>query len=293
MAAPAELACVWPLPFAPMMSAGATTDQAGGYTDFTMLLQRGDDQQRIANLQFKTPEGLLGMISAVPLCEEPQAASGECPAASQIGHTVVNAGPGPYPFTVPQAGAPPAPIYLTGPYDGAPFGLSIVVPVVAGPFNLGTVTVRGRVEVDRHTSQLTITTSALPTILDGIPADLRAIDAVIDRPGFMFNPTSCAPMSFSGTATSVEGATAPLGKPFPGRVMQSVDVQAEPARLDLWEDFPLRRGEPGGEDRLPDGQPRRQPGQLAVEHQERQSRTSQAAPLQAHDAAESLPSGCV
>jgi hypothetical protein len=211
---PGGSACQWPLPFAPTMSAGATTDQAGGYTDFTMLLQRGDGQQRIANLQFKTPEGLLGMISTVPLCEEPQAASGQCPAASQIGHTVAEAGPGPYPFTVPQAGAPPAPIYLTGPYGGAPFGLSIVVPVVAGPFNLGTVTVRGRIEVDPHTSQLTITTSELPTILHGIPADLRAIDAVIDRPGFMFNPTSCAPMSFSGTATSTEGATAPLESHF-------------------------------------------------------------------------------
>jgi hypothetical protein len=211
---PGGSGCAWPLPFSPTMSAGATTDQAGGYTSFTMLLQRGDGQQRISNLQFKTPEGLLGMLSKVPLCEEPQAASGECAAASQIGHTVVEAGPGPYPFVVPQPGAPPAPIYLTGPYDGAPFGLSIAVPVVAGPFNLGTVTVRGRIEVDSHTSQLTITTSPLPTILHGIPADLRTIDAVIDRPEFMFNPTSCAPMSFSGTATSTEGATAPLESHF-------------------------------------------------------------------------------
>jgi hypothetical protein len=179
-----------------------------------MLLQRGDGQQRIEKLQFKTPEGLLGMIANVALCEEPQAGRGECSSASQIGHTVATAGPGPYPFEVPQAGGPPAPIYLTGPYDGAPFGLSIVVPVVAGPFNLGTVIVRAKIEVDPHTSQLTITTTQFPTILDGIPADLRAIDAVIDRPDFMFNPTDCSPMSFSGTATSLEGATAPLSSHF-------------------------------------------------------------------------------
>jgi hypothetical protein len=54
-------------------SAGATTDQAGGYTDFSMLLTRGDGQQRIARLQFKTPPGLLGVIAKVPLCGEPQA----------------------------------------------------------------------------------------------------------------------------------------------------------------------------------------------------------------------------
>ena len=67
--------CTGPLPFAPTMTAGATTDQAAGYTDFTMLLSRNDGQQHIEKLQFKTPEGLLGMIAKVPLCQEPQAAT--------------------------------------------------------------------------------------------------------------------------------------------------------------------------------------------------------------------------
>jgi uncharacterized repeat protein (TIGR01451 family) len=203
-----------PLPFTPSMIAGSTTDQAGGYTDFSLLLQRGEDQQRVESLQFKTPEGLLGMISAVTPCQEPAAAQGDCPASSQIGHTVVAAGPGPFPLVVPEPGQPPAPIYLTGPYEGAPYGLSIAVPVIAGPFNLGTVVVRARVAVDPYTTQLTITTGVLPTILDGVPTDLRTINAVIDRPGFMFNPTSCTPQYFSGTATSTEGATAPLTSHF-------------------------------------------------------------------------------
>jgi hypothetical protein len=211
---PGGSACRNPLPFAPELIAGATTDQAGGYTGFSMLLSRGDGQQRIEKLQFKTPKGLLGMLSHVSTCGEPQAATGECPSAAQIGHTVTTAGPGPYPFEVPEAGGPPAPIYLTGPYEGAPYGLAIVVPVVAGPFNLGTVVVRARIEVDPTTSQLTITTGRLPEVLDGIPTDLRVIDAVIDRPEFMFNPTNCDPMSFSGIATSYEGATAPLESHF-------------------------------------------------------------------------------
>jgi hypothetical protein len=203
-----------PLPFAPSMTAGATTDQAGGYTDFSLLLQRGDGQQRIERLQFKTPEGLLGMISGVPLCGEPQAAQGTCPAASQIGHTVVEAGAGPYPLVVPQPGDPPAPIYLTGPYEGAPFGLSIVTPVIAGPFNLGTIVTRASIAVDPKTAQITVTTDPLPQIVDGVPTDLRTIDAVIDRSDFMFNPSSCEPLSFSGTASSTEGASAPLSSPF-------------------------------------------------------------------------------
>jgi hypothetical protein len=212
--APAGGGCGSSLPFAPVLTAGSTTDQANGYTDFTMLLQRGDGQQRISSLHFQAPEGLAGMISEVPLCGEPQAADGDCPQTSEIGHTVVTSGPGPYPFEVPQAGAPPAPIYLTSPYDGAPFGLSIVVPVQAGPFNLGTVIVRAKVEVDRRTAQVGITTGTLPRILDGIPTDLRTIDAVIDRARFMFNPTNCNAMSFSGTAYAYEGAIAPISSRF-------------------------------------------------------------------------------
>ena len=97
-------ACTGPLPFTPTLTAGSTTDQAGGYTDFSLLLQRGDGQQRVQKLQFKTPEGLLGMISKVPLCPSALAAAGTCFVGSQIGHTVVGAGPGPYPLFIPAGG---------------------------------------------------------------------------------------------------------------------------------------------------------------------------------------------
>jgi hypothetical protein len=203
-----------PLPFSPSLTAGATTDQAGGFTDFSMLLQTTDAQQRISKLQFKVPEGLSGIIAKVPLCPEAQANAGTCSPASQIGHTTVASGPGPYPLVVPQPGQPPAAIYLTGPYQGAPFGLSIVVPVVVGPFVLETQVVRARIDVDPHTAAITVTTNPLPQVIDGVPTDLRSIDAVIDREGFMFNPTNCNPQSFSGTATSAQGAQAAIGSHF-------------------------------------------------------------------------------
>jgi hypothetical protein len=189
-----------PLPFSPSLTAGSTTDQAGGFTDFSMLLQRGDGQQRIEKLQFEAPAGLSGMISQVPLCGEAEANAGTCSASSRIGHATVTSGPGPYPLVIPQPGEPEAPIYLTGPYGGAPFGLSIVTPVIAGPFDLGTIVTRARIDIDPHTAQITVTTNPLPQIVDGVPTDLREVDAVIDRPGFMFNPTNCDSMAFSGTA---------------------------------------------------------------------------------------------
>jgi hypothetical protein len=208
-----------PLPFSPSLTAGATTDQAGGFTDFSLLLQRGDGQQRFSSLSFKAPAGLAAMLASVPLCGEAQANAGTCSSASQIGHAVVGAGPGPDPFYIPQNGAPPAAVYLTGQYHGAPFGLSIVTPVVAGPFNLGTNVVRAKIEVNPLTAQITVTTDpsgphSIPTILDGIPTDIRSINTVIDRPGFMFNPTNCNPQEFSGTAYSGEGASAPISTHF-------------------------------------------------------------------------------
>ena len=203
-----------PMSFAPSMIAGSTTDQAGGFTDFSLLLQRGDGQQRIERLQFKAPAGLGGMLSSVPLCGEPQAAQGTCSDASHIGHAVVTSGPGPYPLVIPQPGEPESPIYLTGPYKGAPFGLSIVTHVLAGPFNLGTIVTRAKIEVDPRTAQITITTDPLPQIVDGVPTDLRSINAIIDRSGFLFNPTNCTSAQFTGAATSSQGATAAIASPF-------------------------------------------------------------------------------
>jgi hypothetical protein len=214
-----------PMPFSPSLTAGATTDQAGGFTSFSMLLQRGDGQQRIEKLSFTAPAGLSAMISQVPLCDEADANAGTCPSSTQIGHAVVTSGPGPYPLVVPQPGEPEAPIYLTGPYKGQPFGLSIVTPVIAGPFNLGTIITRASIAVDPHTAQITITTDPLPQIVKGVPTDLREIDAVIDRPGFMFNPTNCNPQAFSGTATSTTGTTTAISSHFQVGSCQSLKFQ--------------------------------------------------------------------
>jgi hypothetical protein len=203
-----------PLPFAPALTAGTTSTEAGAFTDFSMRLQRGDGQQRIERLQFKSPAGLSAMTASVPLCDEADADAGTCPAASHVGHAIVASGAGNSPLVLPQPGGPELPIYLTGPYKGAPFGLSIVTPVLAGPFNLGTIVTRATIEVDPVTAQITVTTDQLPQIVKGVPTDIRSIDAIVDRPGFFFNPTNCTPQQFSGTATAVGGATAHLSSPF-------------------------------------------------------------------------------
>ena len=131
--------CPNPIPFALTQTATPANATAGAYSPYTFNLTRADGQQYLSQVSTTLPAGLLGAIPSVTLCGEPQAAAGTCTAASQIGVATVTAGAGSEPF--PLSG----PVYLTGPYDGAPYGLSIPVSVVAGPFNLGTVTTRATI----------------------------------------------------------------------------------------------------------------------------------------------------
>ena len=103
------------------------------------------------------------------------------------------------------------PVYLTGPYKGSPYGLSIKVPAVAGPFNFGTVVTRAGITVNQFTSQV-IVSSTLPRIRQGIPLRIRNISVAVNKPGFMINPTNCGAfktVSNVGSFTTLEpgGAT--------------------------------------------------------------------------------------
>ncbi|MGA9284694.1 MAG: hypothetical protein WBV85_04565 [Solirubrobacteraceae bacterium] len=201
--------------FKPSFVAGTTNIQAGEYTPFTLSFGRTDQDQFLNGLQLQMPAGLLGSLSGVPLCREPQAAQGTCPSESLIGHTQVLTGPGADPFLVTGGQ-----VFLTEGYKGAPFGLSIVVPAKAGPYTLagttgtGTVVVRAAINIDPHTAALTVTSDPLPTMLDGIPLQLRVVNVTIDRPGFTFNPTSCAKLQIKGTMTSTESPGVTVSSPF-------------------------------------------------------------------------------
>ncbi|MGA7705390.1 MAG: hypothetical protein WB998_10900 [Solirubrobacteraceae bacterium] len=200
--------CASPQPFAPAFTAGTVNPQAGAFSPFGATFSRSDAEQTFGALSVKTPPGVTGVLTGVPLCAEPQAAQGTCGQGSLIGHTTVQAGPGTSPFGLGGQ------VFLTGPYKGAPFGLSIVVPAVAGPFNLGTVVVRASIAVDPTTAQLTVTSDPLPQILQGIPLDLQSVNVTIDRSNFTLNPTNCSPLAVSGVAQSTQNADVALSSPF-------------------------------------------------------------------------------
>jgi hypothetical protein len=201
-------ACPAGLSFGPGFDAGTVSPVAGAFSPFTMTLTRHDREQDLAGVNVALPPGLLGILKGVPLCGEPQAAQGACGAASQIGTTGVAAGAGPQPLAITGR------VYLTGPYRGAPFGLSIVVPAVAGPFDLGNVVVRAAVSVDPRTAQITVTSDPFPQMIDGIPLRIQTVTVLVNREGFTFNPTNCEPLQVTGSVVSAQGASVGVSSPF-------------------------------------------------------------------------------
>jgi hypothetical protein len=206
--------CASPLPFVPSLTAGTTSIQAGGFSPFTMTMSREDGNQNLSAIELRMPPGMSGTLSTVKLCGEAQANAGTCGPESEIGETIVSVGMGGNPFSV-KGGK----VFITGPYRGAPFGLSIVNPAKAGPFDLGHVIVRAKIEVDPISSALTITSDSegpykIPTIIDGIPLQIKHVNVSINRPNFTFNPTNCSPLAITGKLLSVEGASSALSVPF-------------------------------------------------------------------------------
>ena len=193
--------------FSPPFTAGSQNLQAGGYTNFVASFQRSDTEQELAGLTVTLPPGLSANVANVPECSEAQiheaeAGTGGCPENTQVGTVQAGVGPGPDPYFA-QGKA-----YWTGPYKGGPFGIAVVVPAVAGPFNFGTVVVRQSIHLDPHTAQVTDVSDPFPTIIDGIPLRMRRVDVEFNRFAFIFNPTSCAKNQFTGIVSGF-----PLGAP--------------------------------------------------------------------------------
>jgi hypothetical protein len=206
--------------FAPAFEAGTVSAQAGAYAPFTLSFSRGDSEENFAGASVTLPSGLIGKIAGVAQCSDAQlaAAAGKsgvaelaspsCPAASQIGTVQTTAGPGPSPVSVSGKA------YLTGPYKGGPYGIAVIVPAVAGPFDLGTVVIRQVLHIDPSDAHVTDTSDPFPTILQGVPLRIKSVNVTLDRAGFTFNPTSCEAKTINATLESTGGAKAGVSSRF-------------------------------------------------------------------------------
>jgi hypothetical protein len=213
-----------PLPFGPSLQAGSTNTQASGFSPFTLTITRPDGQQALQSLAVHLPTGLAGVLASVTPCPIGEADAAQCGPGSLIGHSTSVSGLGSEPYTLGGRA------YLTGPFNGAPFGLSDVTPAVAGPFNLGTVIVNSMIQVDPNTAAVTVTAvetrvvdplggttvfgTPLPAIIKGVPVQLKQINVTTDRPNFQFNPTNCSPLAITARIGGSEGASVESSYPF-------------------------------------------------------------------------------
>jgi hypothetical protein len=208
-------------PFHPGLEAGTINNAAGSYSPFYVHLTRKDSEQEITHFSIKLPPGLVGKLAGIPFCPDAaivaakartgphggaeELASPSCPAASEIGHTLVGAGVG------PSLAYAPGKVYLAGPYHGSALSIAAITAAKVGPFDLGTVVVREALRINPETAEVFIDATGsdpIPHIIQGIPVHLRDIRVYVDRPNFTLNPTSCAPTS---TASTVLGSGLDFG----------------------------------------------------------------------------------
>lgn len=197
-------------PFAPRIISGTQNNSAGTYSQFYLRILRNDNEQEITRFTTTLPEGLTANLTGIPFCpdraiEQARTATGSqetsdpsCPAASEIGHTLVGAGVG----TV--LAWTPGKLYLAGPYHGSALSLVSVTSATVGPFDLGTVVIRFALRINPLTAQAEIDANgsdAIPHIIDGIVAHVRDIHVYVDRKKFMINPTSCQRKAVEETIT--------------------------------------------------------------------------------------------
>ncbi|ADB53283.1 hypothetical protein [Conexibacter woesei] len=194
--------------FEPAFRAGTADATAGRTSPFALAVARPDQHEQLEAISTELPAGLTGRIAAATLCADAAAARGTCPVAAQVGSVQVGSGPGASPLFLDGK------VYVTGPYRGGAFGLSVAVPAVAGPFDLGTVVVRAAIFVDPLTTRLRIVSDPFPASLEGIPLRIRDVRLAVDRPGFMLNPTNCSPASVAGQLRSTRGRIATVASRF-------------------------------------------------------------------------------
>ena len=199
-------------PFHPGLIAGSINNAAGRFSPFNVRLFRTDSEQEITHFSIKLPPGVVGKLAGIPFCPdaaieaarartgihggEEELNSPSCPAASEIGHSLVGAGVGQV------LAYAPGKLYLAGPYHGSAISLVAITAAKVGPFDLGTVVLRYAFRVDPETGEVFIDATGsdpIPHIIKGVPVKARDIRAYTDRPEFVLNPTSCKRTSTAST----------------------------------------------------------------------------------------------
>ncbi len=206
-------------PFKPQVISGTQNNAGGSHSPFYLRILREDGEQELTRFSTTLPPGLTGNLSGIPFCPDAniqlarektgaqEEADPSCPAVSEIGHTIVEAGVG----TV--LAQTPGKIYLAGPYNGAPLSIVSITSAKVGPFDLGTVVIRFALDINPTTAQVEVSANhsdPIPHIIKGIVVHVRDIRVYMDREKFIINPTNCSSLRITDT---IDGAGADPANP--------------------------------------------------------------------------------
>ena len=142
------------------------------------------------------------------------------------------------------------------------------------------------ITIDPNTAALTVTSDPLPTILDGMPLELRTANVTIDRPTSSSTRRTAAAAHRRRRSSGARARDERL-LAVRGLRLRGPDVRPEVHGLDIGQNLAENRGEPRREGRVPDLRG------CAVEHRQGQGRTPQAAALEVDDTAEGVSGGDV
>ena len=201
-----------------LLQAGSRDATANGSSPLVVRLEGSD----IRGFEVMLPRGLAARVGGLELCGEGSIGSAEqrgvgkgaaeerdpsCPPGSRVGSLLAGIGPSARPLFVR------GDVYLAGPYKGAPFSLVAITPAIAGGkagdplFDLGTVVDRVALDVNPRTAEVGARAVALPSVLAGIPLRIASLRLVLDRPGFMRNPSDCGALSVAAILESGDGTS--------------------------------------------------------------------------------------
>jgi hypothetical protein len=210
----------------PELRAGSRDAAAGGSSPFVLHLEGSS----ITGFEIALPRGLAPRVRGIDRCQEAGIARAQrrgdpghgliersdpsCPASSRVGSLSVGAGSAQAPLFVPGN------VYLAGPYEGAPFSLVAITPILAGGtaddplFDLGSVVKRAALDVNPRSGVLRARVAALPRVFGGIPLRTESLKVVLDRPGFMRSPSDCRRMNIAAGVESGDGSRSALRSGF-------------------------------------------------------------------------------
>jgi hypothetical protein len=188
------------------VTAAPADTQAGANSNFSLHFALDEPSRDLRAFTIHLPAGVVGAVTATPLCTQAQFAAKACPANTQVGTTTTHATAYPTPITGLAVDVP-GKLYNLAPVGREPARLGIRLTPALGD----EVLLQSIITVRPGDGGLDSTTDGLPRTSALGPIDINAVDITLfgkagdPAKGFVSNPTSCAVATTTIDAAAYDG----------------------------------------------------------------------------------------